>query len=320
MVSAPCSPAGDRDATADVAGAELAAAVGAPGHARTVAATSARATLCSGASRSRFTVTPSGARGRSRAPRPRELRPLALRRAPRVVGVAREPGRASRPSRQERQRGRRRDRRGRRGPARAAPERAGFLKGEDEALDSGQPIPGVDGPPSSLDEVVVAPAAADREAERLGDELERRSRVVVEPPRASDPARTGRRTRRGTVARRRSAPGTRRRATPIVASARSARVRSFFTSKTRRGSWPASRAPRRRARRRARRARPEPLDVRGRHRDRRSSSAAAGTPRRRARGAGVELDQLGVDGRVREPIASTEELPVLAVPAPLGAA
>ena len=47
-----------------------------------------------------------------------------------------------------------------------------------------KPMPGVGGPPSCLDEAVVAAAAADgvlRRVERVGRELERGAAVVVEP-------------------------------------------------------------------------------------------------------------------------------------------
>ena len=98
-------------------------------------------------------------------------------------------------------------------------------------------------PADLLDQVVVAAAAAERErcAERLGHELERRARVVVEPAderRASGGTR--RRTRPGSGAPRRNAPGTRRRATRRSSArsrARAARGSGFCgrLSKTRSG-------------------------------------------------------------------------------------
>ena len=94
-----------------------------------------------------------------------------------------------------------------------------------------------------LDETVVAPAAANRvlRAEGLADELERRTRVVVEPAheRRHEPVRDAV-ARRGTAGPPRSAPRqSSQRDSPIFgASSRSASTRSSLTSKTRRGLVP----------------------------------------------------------------------------------
>ena len=259
-----------------------------------------------------------------RRPEARRLRQLALQRAARVVGVAGDAARLSSRAAVH-TRARRafleREEDVDRGSGRLTP--ACSSASSSRSIPAPKPTPGVGGPADLLDQAVVASAARERALRALlgPEELPRRARVVVEAAHERRHELVGDAERVEVAANGREVLAQASHSeSPIFGASSSA---SWTAAASRRscrrraaGWWPPSLASARRGVRRSQRA--TRAGARGRRagiRGSRSSSSASensSTPRPREQRV-VELDDLGVDGRVSGADRLDRKLPVLAV-------